>query len=496
MANTQTSQPKRTQGTAADNLDRHLISGVLWTGIAKWGTQALSWASTIIVARLLTPADFGIVSLATVYLGLLSLVSEFGVGTAIVSLRDLDEDQVAQLNSFAVALGIVGFLFSCVAARPMGRYFNVPQLPIALVVMSLGFVVSAFQSVPMALLQRDLQFKTLSVIDGIRAVVLAAATVGFALAGLGYWTLIYGSLLSTALGTGLIVFRSPHRFARPNLESLRHAMVFSWRVLVARLAWYSYSNADFVVAGKTLGQTALGSYTLAWNIATMPVEKITSLIGGVTPAFFSTIQNDRAELRKYLLNITEGVALLTFPAAFGLALIAKPFVITLLGPKWSSVVVPLQLLTVYVSVRSISPILPHVLNVTGGTRFGMWSALLNVVLFPPAFYIGSRWGASGIATAWIAIYPISIVPLYWRVFRDIQLRLSQYLKVLIPALTSSLVMALGVFITSRTLPASLPGVVILVLLVVVGIVLYVASILLFFRDRASAIYRRLRPRPA
>ena len=187
---------------------------------------------------------------------------------------------------------------------------------------------------------------------------------------------------------------------------------------------------------------------------------------------------------------------MTFPAAFGLALIAKPFVITLLGPKWSSVVVPLQLLTVYVSVRSISPILPHVLNVTGGTRFGMWSALLNVVLFPPAFYIGSRWGASGIATAWIAIYPISIVPLYWRVFRDIQLRLSQYLKVLIPALTSSLVMALGVFITSRTLPASLPGVVILVLLVVVGIVLYVASILLFFRDRASAIYRRLRPRPA
>ncbi|HEX6879417.1 MAG TPA: lipopolysaccharide biosynthesis protein [Terriglobales bacterium] len=464
-----------------------------WTGAAKWGTQGVSWVSTVIVARLLTPGDFGLVNMATVYLGFLTLVSEFGVGAAVVSLRDLDDDQIAQLNTFSILLGISCFVLSCAAAVPLGLFFKAPQLPLALAVMSVSFLINAFQSVPMALLQKEMCFKLLSIIDAVRAIFLAGVTIALAFAGFGYWTLIYGSLVSAAIATGLTVLRRPHRFAGLRGDSLKHALAFSWRVLVSRLAWYGYSNSDFVVAGKTLGQAALGGYSLAWNIATMPVEKITAMIGGVTPAFFSSIQKDRAALQKYFLNITEGIALLTFPAAFGLALVAGPFVTVLLGPKWLSVIVPLELLSLYVSVRSLAPILPQILTVTGGTRFGMWSSLLNLVLFPPAFYIGSRWGATGIAVAWILVYPIANIPLYWRVFKTLDLGFGAYLKVLRPTAFACAIMSAGVLLERRYLPEHWPAIWNLALLVLTGALLYVASIWLFFRDRIIAIYRRLRP---
>jgi PST family polysaccharide transporter len=465
----------------------------MWTGAAKWGTQALSWASTIIVARLLSPADFGLVSMATVYLGLLTLVSEFGVGTAVVSLRDLDENQVAQLNTLAILVGIGSFILSCAAAIPLGRFFAAPQLPLALVVMSVSFLINSFQSVPLALLQKELRFKVLSIIDAFRATILAVVTVLLAFAGFGYWTLIFGSILSAVVATLCTVFQCPHRFARIRVDSLKHALTFSWRVLVSRIAWYGYSNSDFVVAGRTLGQAPLGNYTVAWNIATMPIDKVTSLIGGVTPAFFSSLQHDRPGLRKYFLNITEGIALVTFPAAFGLALVAKLFVAVLLGPKWDAVTVPMQLLALYVSIRSLAPILPQILNVTGETRFGMWTSILNLALFPLAFYFGSRWGAPGIAVAWMIVYPIATVILYKRVFRVLDLGALQYLKALQPAAVSCIVMAAGVAVAARCWPSNWRPVWTLLTLVLLGAILYGGSILLLFRNRVTAIYRRIRP---
>src|SRR2546425_8629430 len=108
-------------------------------------------------------------------------------------------------------------------------------------------------------------------------------------------------------------------------------MTFSRHIIVGRLAWYVYSNADFLVAGRILGKVALGLYEVGWNLANVPIEKITSLVGQVTPAVFSAVQRDHAALRRYLLRVTEGLALITFPASLGLALVAPDFVLLTLG---------------------------------------------------------------------------------------------------------------------------------------------------------------------
>ena len=114
---------------SSESLDQSLVHGLAWTSAARWGSQILSWASTLIVARLLTPEDYGLVGMASVYLGLVTMLSEFGLGTTVLALRDLTEEQVAQLHGFAVLFGLGSFALSCLMAWPLGSFFHSPQLP-------------------------------------------------------------------------------------------------------------------------------------------------------------------------------------------------------------------------------------------------------------------------------------------------------------------------------------------------------------------------------
>jgi len=473
-------------------LDRSLFSGLAWTGGMKWVTQVLAWASTLIVARLLSPADYGIISMASAYLGLITIATEFGIGTAIVTLRQLSQDQLAQLNTMSVALGVAGFAASIAAAVPLGWFYRAPQLPAVVIILSLTFVISAFKSVPSSLLQRELRFRLLSLIDGVRALVLSVTTVLFALAGLQYWTLVLGAILSTTIQAALTLAVRPCSFRFPRWESLRHAITISGHLLVNRMCWYIYSNADFVIAGRFLGQNELGAYSVGWTLASTPLQQTTSLVGTVTSAFLSAVQTEYATVRRYLLNLTEGLALITFPLTIGLALVANDFVLLALGAKWQAVVPPLRLLALYASVRSITPLLPHVLNVTGETRFGMELSLVCVVLYPTAFYVGSHWGTIGIAAAWMLVDPIVNLPVYRRVFQKLQLSTVEYLKALRPAIAGSLLMTLGVLLVKLFLTPTWPLALRFATQVFSGAAVYLGTLMIFHGERVRALYARLK----
>lgn len=426
-------------------LDKALVRGLAWTGSIRWASQAVAWASTLVVARLLVPGDYGLVGMASVYLGLLSLVAEFGVGSAVVNLRDLSGRQIAQLNGLSLLVGVAGMALSAVVAWPVGRFFRSPQLPPVIIVMSLAFVINAFQSVPLGLLQRELRFKLISFVDGIRALLLACINVSLAWLGFRYWTLVIGAVAGALISTGLVLSRRRCGFAWPRLEEVQHALRFSGHVLAGRIAWYSYSNADFVTSGRVLGQAALGAYSVAWNLANVPVDKITGVLNNVTPALFSAVQHDAAALRRYLLKLTEGVALMTLPLSIGLSLVAPEFLSLALGAKWQAAALPLRILCLYVAFRSVAPLIGTLLIAVGESRFNMWNSLMAAVLMPSSFYAGSHWGNAGIATAWLIAYPVVALPLYVRAFHRIGLRGREYLAVLLPALGGTGLLAAAVF---------------------------------------------------
>ncbi len=134
---------------------------------------------------------------------------------------------------------------------------------------------------------------------------------------------------------------------------------------------------------------------------------------------------------------------------------APDFVAVVLGQKWLPAVAPLRFLAFYVTVRSLTPLIPVVLNVVGESRFNMWSSIAMAVVLPVGFYVGSHWGNAGIAAAWMIAYPIAALPMYWRAFRKIGMPWFDYLKVLTPATLGSLLMALVVLALQRSMSGGL-----------------------------------------
>jgi O-antigen/teichoic acid export membrane protein len=468
---------------SAGTLDRSLAHAVVWNAAARWASQIVSWAATIVIARLLTPYDYGLLGMAALYVNLAMLISQMGIGDAVIALRDLTSRQIAELNTLSLVLGVVLTAVSCVLALPLAHFFSAPPLFGVIVVASLMYLVSAFQVVPKALLQRELRFKLLASIEAGRGVCQMAATVLFAWLHFRYWSLVIGYLVACATNAMLVCTFKRHAFALPHWELLKRELRFTRHVLVSGVAWYIYNNADFGVAGRVLGSGPLGDYSVAWTISSAPIEKITNLVTGVTPAYFSAVQTDKAELRRYLLRLTELLAFVTIPASIGLAMTADLLVSVLLGSKWLGVIGPLRLLGILVAARSIGTILPNLLTAIGDARFVMWSTIGAALVVPIAFLLGSHWGTTGIAGAWVAVYPLIAAPLYLRAFRKTGMKWKEYASAVLPAVGGSLIMATGIWIARLAIFGRLSAPGALILIILVGVISYVGSLLCLHRRR-------------
>jgi PST family polysaccharide transporter len=320
--------------------------------------------------------------------------------------------------------------------------------------------------------------------------VTALASIVFAIAGFRYWTLVLSSVLAALLSTALAVFLVRVPFKRLQWHALREAVTFSQQTIASRVAWYLYQNADFFVAGRMLGQQALGAYNFGWTLASAPIERVTSLAGRVTPSILSAVQHDLREVRRYLLTVTEALAMVAFPLTIGLALVADVLVPVVLGDKWIAAVAPLQILALAAAIRSISPLFPQVLMITGANRRSMYVNLFALAVMPVAFILGARWGTSGIAAAWLVVYPIVVVvPMATTTFRQVQLGWGEYLRVLIPVTNAVIVMSIAVLATRAVLPTGTPRIVALLADVSAGCIAYVATMWLLHRERLLMFVR-------
>jgi len=475
-------------------LDHSLLRGIAWTGATRWGTQLLSWASTVIVARLLAPTDYGLVGMAAIYLGFVQLVNEFGLGAAIVTRRDLAEDQIARLGGFALLVGSGFVALSGLLAAPLAGFFGEAAVRWIIIASSFTFLAGALQIVPRALLGRALDFRRLAWADGAEAIVSTIATLALAVAGMRYWALVFGPLVGRVTSTVLVGAWRPHRLAWPgDFRSIAGAVSFGWHVVVARLAWYLYSNADFAVVGRVLGKVALGAYSIGWTLSSIPVDRVTALVASVTPPVFSAVQHDPPALQRYLRNLTEGLAFITFPAAVGIALVADEFVVFVLGEHWRAAIAPLRILALSAALRSVSPLLPQIIVSTGHTRRNMQFTILAALVLPILFYVGAHWGTTGVAAAWLVGHPAFVMSLLLAyVLRLTHLSLSAYLRSLSPAASTTLVMVGAVLVVRFASPLSWPVGARLGMQVIAGAAAYVAVVYYAHRARLRALWALLR----
>jgi teichuronic acid exporter len=481
---TVTLPPPRTESQL---LDRSLVSGIAWTGGTKWATQILSWAATLIVARILSPSDYGLMGMATVYLGLVTMVSEFGLTASILRHRHLTEEQISRIGGFSVAMGLVIAAISVAISPLIARFYGEPAVAKIIALLSINFIFGSLGVLPRSLLSRDLAYPRLALIDGITNLAQMVTMLLFAILGFRYMALVFGSIVGSACGALMALRLRAHRLSWPSsFETIGGALHVGWHSVVGRLAWYTYNTADFAVVGRILGKQSLGAYTLGWEIATLPVERISSLVSSVTPGVFSAVAHDVVALRRYFLGVVEGLAFITLPAAAGLALIAGEFVPVVLGKQWLGAILPLRLLAVYGGIRSIDTVTPQVLIYTGNSRQSMWYSVIAACVMPTLFVVGTRWGVGGVAAVWIVAYPLVVSPQYRLAFRVLQMSPAEYFATLWPAVSSTVIMAMAVGIVLIALPQTMPPAVRLVIEVGTGVAVYGGMIAWRHRARALA----------
>ncbi|GAC1648830.1 MAG: lipopolysaccharide biosynthesis protein [Gemmatimonadaceae bacterium] len=428
-------------------LDRSLLVGVAWTAGAKWLTQALSWASTLLVARLLSPADYGLFGMAMVYIGFVAPIYDLGLGAAIVQRHGVTEDpeQIARLGGLSLLYGAGFSLLSIAVARPLAQFYGEPQVAWIVMLLATAFFVTSFQMLPRAVLSRDLAFRKLALLDGVAALTLTAATLALAMAGLRFRALVYGQVASALVTTAVAVRWCHPRIALPRqVSGMREAIAFGWQLSASRIAWYVYTNADFAVVGRVLGKAALGAYSFGWTIATIPVDRVSQLVTRIMPSVLAAVRDDRDALKRYFLAVTEGLALVVLPLSVGLAMTADHFILALLGERWRGAIIPLALLALYAGHRSLATLLPPVLVATGHAKSNMRLTILAALVMPAMFYLGTRWGTTGVAGAWIVGYPVVLAPVQRLALRAIDVAASEYLRALWPALSGTLAMATAV----------------------------------------------------
>ena len=478
-----------TRGRESRALDRSLVQGIAWTGGMKWLTQLVSWAVTIFVARLLTPTDYGLVGMAMVYLGFVQILSEFGLGSAIVQQRDLQEQQIARLGGLSVLWGVLLCAASAALAGPLAAFFGEAAVRWIIIALSLTFVMRALQVVPRALLMREMEFRKLAWVEGIEALTLTIGTLALAVLGFRYWALVGGAILAALVAGTVVILWRPHRIQWPGeFGPIAGPVRFGWHIVVSQIAWYVYSNADFAIGGRTLGKAALGAYSLGWQVATVPVDRVSALVGRVTPAVFAAVRNDPPALRRYLGLLTEGLALVTFPASVGLALVADEFVLVVLGEAWRPAILPLRLLALYGGIRSIVTLSPQILVATGHEKRSMYFSVLAAIVLPSLFLIGSRWGTAGVAVAWLIGYPLIAIPMFMRhALQAIDMPVGAYLRVLWPAARATLAMAAVVLSLRLGAPESWTAALHLATQVLGGAAAYAAVVWLTHGPRVWAL---------
>jgi teichuronic acid exporter len=473
-------------------MDRSLAHSIAWRAAANWAGQILSWASFLLVVRLLSPADFGIAAMSLVFVPYLRYLGEVGIPTTVITFRDMTDDQLSQLNTVGMVLSWSCFGIAVALAYPLAVFFHTPKLVPVTIVACLVLIPQGLRAVSDGLLKRDMRFGLLSWIELIRSVAAAGSTLILAYFGYGYWALILGNLIATIVRTTLVIAARPHGFARPRLESIGKELRFGWHVLVSFLALSSYERLDNVTAGRVLGQSALGFYAMAWNLANSPLEKVTSLITTTIPTYFGAVQNDAAAMRRYLRTLTETLALVTFPATIGLALVARELIPFAIGNRWQGAIVPLEVLSVYAAFRSIVALLPKVLNAVGDARFVMWNDLRALFILPIAFYIGSHWGIGGIAFGWVLAYPLVAVPLYWKTFTTIGMTAREYVRGLRAALDATVVMSAAVLLLKWKAPLGHSSLLRLVVEIAAGAAAYIASLFLLHRARVMTLIQMVK----
>jgi O-antigen/teichoic acid export membrane protein len=394
---------------------------IVWISASRGISQLVSLAVTLYVARLLDPADYGLVAMAGIWTATLTLAAGFGLGTALIQFPDLEQSEINACFWLTFALSVAACLLLIGVAPSIALWFGSPPVTDVLRVLALSLPLTVLRLVPDSLMRKQLAFDKLCKTEIVATAVALPVTLALALRGMGVWALVIPLLLAPA-SQAVAAFWFVRW--RPTLElgSRRFGAIvrYSLHSLGSRVLWMVYEGADVFVLGKVSGETLLGYYSMGKQLALLPADKLTAIATEVATPVFAILQADALRMRETFLRAVRLVILVTVPASAGVALVGPEIVRLALTEKWLPAAPLLQLLTIFAMVRSLAVLLPPVLMARYRAGFIVFYNAVRLVIMTAALAIGAILaGAVGASLAWVTVYPLLVAWLLVTTCREI-----------------------------------------------------------------------------
>ncbi len=459
------------------------IQGVVWSVIQQWGSQAGSLLVFFVLARLLTPADFGLVAMANVFMALMQTFLEQGFAQALIQRQELEPAHKDTAFWISVVTGVLLLGLTLVGAGFAATLFGQPQLTPILQCLSLIFVVNSLGGTQQALLERAFNFRAIALRWLLSITLGGIVGISLALAGWGVWSLVGQQLAQEIVGVTILWVSSPWRPGwRFSTRHFHDLFRFGINVLAFNLLSFINTRADDLLIGFFLGPVALGYYSIAYRVLGVMTNLLINSSSQVALPSFSRLQTEPEQLRKAFYLATQLTSLIAFPAFLGVAVLAPDLVILLFGPQWLAVIPVMQVLSLIGIVRSVTWFKGAMFMALGKPSWRLWLGLLNAGLNLVGFMIAVRWGILAVAWAYVLrgylVFPVG----QWLISRLIALSWLTYLRQFVAPLLGSLLMALTLLGVRQWLNpwASVP--VALLVYSVVGVGVYITLIRLLSPD--------------
>lgn len=432
----------------SQNLASKVVRGSAWVYGRGLVTSVFNIGVMAILARQLTPADFGLVALASVLLRFLAILASNGVGDYVIHDNKEGREERAQAAFWMdLALSSAVTMFGFAAIPLITNFYSDLGLAWILVALLLRYPIDSMAAVPDALIKKSLDFQTLAIRDTVLEIISGLGSILMALTGWGVWSLVIPGLMLAPVRLVIVFWLAGWVPRLPLQIHLWGAvMKYSASIIGANIANTIASEGDTLLIGKTLGSSALGLYNMAWQNANLVGRNVTSTVGKLAMPALSAVSQDAARLREAFNRMARLLAIVSFPLLIGMFVVADLFILTLYGAQWQESILPLRILIIFALRQTVGGPASVIYNVVGRPDLGMKFGLGFIPFYLLSIWLGSFYGIVGVAIGVTATRTIYGMIQFAIGAQLVQESLFDLLKELAQPASAAALMGAGVFI--------------------------------------------------
>ena len=455
------------------SLKHQLFSGVFYTALAKYSGIGVSLVVAGVLARLISPDDFGVMAVATVIIAFFNLFTDVGLSPAIIQHKTLTGENLSDLFSFTVWTGIGLALLFAAASWPIAAYYDREILRPLCQLLAVNLFFASATIVPNALFYRNKEFKFIALRSFVIQIATGTAAVVAALCGAGLYALIIGPILSGILIFAVSIRRYPQRLKFTlGLDVLRRIFSYSAYQFLFNIINYFSRNLDKLLIGKYMGMSPLGYYEKSYRLMMLPLQNITQVITPVMHPIFSDYQDDLERLASGYERIVRFLAFIGLPLSVLLYFTAGEVTLIIFGDQWTPSIPVFRILTLSVGVQIILSSSGSIFQAAGDTRSlfvcGVFSSAFNVAgILLGIFHFGTL---TAVASCIVVTFTINFIQCYWQMYR-VTFRQSAW--PFIRQLISPLVISILIALVLIPMQYALEGMNIFVTIIAKGIVSFI-----------------------